>query len=326
VRPSKSQPGSPNPASPSKRAGSAIASESKPALITGRDLALVATMPVMCAMAWTLSAEAQRRVARALGRQLARVRSGRATDERERGIALLGEAFDHDTLFAASQQNVIAEWLQLLRLQRPGARLPAVSLLGAEHIDAALARGTGAVLWVVRSTYSHTIAKVALHEKGYAVSHLSRLDHGFSPSRFGARVLNPIRTRVERRFLAERVVIGDGAGPALARLAELLRRNRLVSITVGGTASRKNEVPCLGGSIRLSPRPMLLARETGAALLPVVVEALADGTFVTTVFPDLLADDAAGSDAPLRRLGEIIEHYVEKSPDQFAPALLSELL
>lgn len=323
MEPSSSREARPEPASQAKPARPAA---EKPALLTGRDVALVAAMPMMGAMAWGLSAESRARLARALGRQLARLRAGRAAQEKARGLALFGEDFDHAALFAASQKEVIAEWLQLLRLQRPGAPLPAVALLGAENIEAALARGRGAVLWVVRSTYSHTIAKVALHQKGYRVSHLSRPDHGFSPSRFGAQVLNPIRTRVEKRFLAERVVIGDGAGPALARLAELLRRNELVSITVGGTASRKNEVACLAGTIRLSPRPMLLARETGAALLPVVVEALADGTFVTTVFPDLLADDEPGSDAPLRRLGEIIESYVKKAPEQFAPALLSDLL
>lgn len=323
---SRRQPAIPESVSGPQPAAAVPAAEPKPALFSGRDAALVAAMPVMTAMAWGLSADAQSRVARTLGRHLTRVRAGRAAEEQARAVGLLGEAFDHGALFAAYQEGVIAEWLQLLRLQRRDASLPAVALLGAEHIDAALAGGHGAVLWVVRSTYSHTIAKVALHQKGYRVSHLSRPDHGFSPSRFGARVLNPIRTRVEKRFLAERVVIGDGAGPALARLAELLRRNQLVSITVGGTASRKHEVPCLSGTIRLSPRPMLLARETGAALLPVVVEALVDGTFVTTVFPDLLAGDDPASDRPLRRLAEIIGACVRKSPEQFAPALLSDLL
>lgn len=283
-------------------------------------------MPVMAAFAWTLSAEAQSKLARVLGKRLAALRSRRAAEERARGLVLFGEAFDHGALFAASQENVIAEWLQLLRLQRPGARLPAVALIGAEHIEAALARGRGALLWVVRSTYSPTIAKVALHQKGYQVSYLSRPDHGFSPSYFGATVLNPVRTRLEERFMAERVVISRETRPALARLAKRLRQNCLVSIAVGGTARRTSEVPCLNGTIRLSPRPMLLAREAGAALLPVVVEALPGGGFVTTVFRNLLADEEPRSDEPLRMLSDIIAQYARKRPDQFAPALLSDLL
>ena len=39
-------------------------------------------------------------------------------------------------------------------------------------------------------------------------AHLSRYSHGYSPTRLGARWLNPVRTGVEARYLAERIVVG----------------------------------------------------------------------------------------------------------------------
>ncbi len=42
---------------------------------------------------------------------------------------------------------------------------------------------------------------MAFHRAGLAVSHLSRASHGFSGSRLGVRVLNPIHTKVEDRYL-----------------------------------------------------------------------------------------------------------------------------
>lgn len=58
------------------------------------------------------------------------------------------------------------------------------------------------------------LTKRTLAEAGYAVHHLSSYIHGFSiRSRLGEALLNPIRTRVEDRYLAERVRIGAGGNP-----------------------------------------------------------------------------------------------------------------
>jgi lauroyl/myristoyl acyltransferase len=277
----------------------------------------------MAALAWLLPASWQPGTARRLGRTIARL-GGQGGEERRRWTELFGDAAGYESAAEAMQAQLLAEWLQLVRLHRPGATLPDVRLEGAIHVDAALAKGRGAVLWVVRSAFSHTVAKVALHQAGYRLHHLSRPDHGFSHSRFGMAVFNPIRTRIEQRFLAERLVIGDGkAGPVLARLAELLRENRVVSITAGGRASRADEVRCLGSTIRLPSRPVQLARETGAALLPVTVEALPDGTFVTKVHADLLTDATPDDRAVLQKLADIIGDYAKRAPDQFVRPLIS---
>ena len=142
--------------------------------------------------------------------------------------------------------------------------------------------GQGGILWVAPFAFSDLVTKLALHEAGYAVAHLSRDTHGFSTTRFGRRVLNPIQTRVERRYLAERLVMSDerSVGP-LRELAARLEQNRLVSITLAASGRRTRLVP-LPRRLPSGSRParLALACQTGAPLLPVFTLREPDGRFV----------------------------------------------
>ena len=103
-------------------------------------------------------------------------------------------------------------------------------------------------------------------------------------------MFNPIRTTVEDRFLAERVIIGeDGAvvGP-LQALAHRLQDNRFVSIAFGAAGTRPVRVPFLEGTIAVAGGVPGLAVKTGAALLPVVTLRDPDGGFTTVVEPMLV--------------------------------------
>ena len=98
-------------------------------------------------------------------------------------------------------------------------------LQGREHLDEALGRGKGCVLWVAHFVFAPNIAKLALHDAGYKVSHLSRLDHGFSSTRFGIKWLNPVRSRFEDRLLAEPAGIDGNDYGRLVPLAKALREH-----------------------------------------------------------------------------------------------------
>ena len=218
-------------------------------------------------------------------------------------------------------------WMQLLRCYHPRGWPAAIRLEGGVEIDAALAQGQGAILWVTQFAFSDLVTKRALYQAGYAVSHLSRETHGFSATRFGRRWLNPIKTRIERRYLAERLVMSEDhtVGP-LRELALRLRQNRLVSITVAPTGRRTRPAPFLDGRIRVATGAPALAWQTGAPLLPVFTLREPDGALVTRVEPALLADrrlDRAGAiDALLAAYGILLEAYVLRSPDQFPLAYL----
>lgn len=145
-----------------------------------------------------------------------------------------------------------------------------VAIEGLGHVEAALARANGAILWVHPCLGSNLAVKEALHENGLPLVHLTRPGHPVSSSPFGVRFMNPIFRVPESRFLRERVVIDDGQVVApLRTLRRRLAENRVVSVTVTHTASHVDDVPFLDGYCRLPDGPITLAAASGAALLPV---------------------------------------------------------
>jgi lauroyl/myristoyl acyltransferase len=207
--------------------------------------------------------------------------------------------------------------LQLLRSYRPGGWNPPIRLHGTEHVEAALARGRGAILWVGMTVYADLVAKMAFHRAGFEVSHLSRASHGFSDSRFGARCLNPIQTRVEDRFLRQRVSLSSlGSRAALARLEERLAENGVVSVTVHRTARRPVAAPFLDGELVLAPGAAVLAQRSSAALLPVFAwRDEAEGLTIIIEAPLEVATDGDGR--------VLVEAVVRDYAARLAPHVLS---
>lgn len=169
---------------------------------------------------------------------------------------------------------------QALRGYRPGGWHPKIEVAGREHLDGALARGKGVVLWAAHFVFAPNIAKVGLHDLGYRVNHLSRPDHGFSSTEFGLRYLNPVRSRFEDAHLESRIVFDRAhPAPALLRARKIAGRNGIVSFTAGAwEGSSLVEAEFLQSRITLAMGPVWLARASGAALLPVFA--------VRTALPD----------------------------------------
>lgn len=162
--------------------------------------------------------------------------------------------------------------MQNLRAWRPGAGWrPDLILDGEPHLKSVLARGKGAILWVAHFAFNGGITKMALHERGHPVSHLSRPEHGFSKTRFGIACLNKVRCGPEDRYLHQRIVYDRHApSTAMRRMMRVLKDGGIVSITAGawegiGIA----EGPLLGGVLSLATGAPRLAAVTGAEILPV---------------------------------------------------------
>ena len=218
--------------------------------------------------------------------------------------------------------NRIEDYLHTLREYRPGGWRPTIELLGKENIETALEEGHGLILWVSDFVYSSLVTKMGLHQTGFNVSHLSRPQHGFSLTRFGIRFLNPIRTWIEDRYLAERVVItGDGVKRAMLVLDQKLRDNGIVSITVGDQARKTIQVPCLQGYISLAAGPAILALRTGATLLPIFTVRTASGAFQVNIGRPLEVgtkpDRHESLETSLQQYVEILEPYLLKYPGQW---------
>lgn len=298
--------------------------------IVGRDLRLVAVLLLLLPLAWLCPDRLCARLCRAFCKLQYRLRPSRYQGGAGVFRLLQAETGDGalpDRMIPEALALRQLERLQLLRYHRPGGWRPRVRLRGEAHLERALAEGRGAILWVAYGAFSDMMSKIALHEAGYPVWHLSRHTHGhFSWTRFGLRVLNPIRIAVERRFLADRVVI-DPAAPKLAlrRLAEHLDENRVVSITLWVQAGRVTMVPFRDTELALPGGPAALALKSGAALLPVFTERNEDGTFTVTIEaplnpgPDETADASreARVAGMLTRQSALMDGYFRRLPSQY---------
>jgi lauroyl/myristoyl acyltransferase len=198
---------------------------------------------------------------------------------------------------------------------------PDTLLSGQPILQHALRRGRGVILWVVETTFSTLIVKMALHKAGYYACQLSRPGHGFSTeTSFGLRYLNPIWTGVEDRFIAERIVIeGESATDALRRLRERLAKNAIVMITLAPLAHKFADVPFFKTHVQLPTGPVRLAQTTGASLLPVFAFAKPDGGFEIAIKEPVHPINGPDSTNDITAAyAKCIEALILEHPDQWA--------
>ena len=135
-------------------------------------------------------------------------------------------------------------------------------------------------------------------------------------------VLNPVKTSVENRYLAERVMLAPAsAKAALERLRHCLGQNKVVSVSARRTAQSPVSAPFLAGRIELGPGAPYLAVETGAALIPVFAARLGPGRFVVRFEAPLSAAPGSGRRDAIRELSfqyaDRTAAAVEEYPDQW---------
>lgn len=242
----------------------------------------------------------------------------------QRVLGPTSESFDATAFAIASAAGRSEHHLQILKSGTRGGWNAAPVLRGEAHLDAALAAGHGAVLWVAHFCFNALATKMALSAAGYPVSHLSRPEHGFSKSRLGIALFNGIRVRAELAHLAGRIVI-DRERPMAATLAaqRLLRKNGIVSLTAGAwEGQRLATINLLGGTLRLAVGAPGLARLAGAALLPVFTVRGQPGDIIAVVIePPLAIPAGADADAALaasaQQFGTLLDAYVRRYPREW---------
>jgi len=229
-----------------------------------------------------------------------------------------------DRLTAAIAANQYELRAQVLRSYRPRGWIPAGDVDGLAHLESALERGRGALLWVSHFVFHGLVLESLLNRAGYDLVHVSRREHGFSKTEFGMAYLNPIRTRVEDRFLKKRILLNDVSRPSLIKeLLAHLRANDVVSITVGGWEGRQRmAVPLLGCRVDVATGASSAARAAGAALIPVFpVRDPVSGRFRVVLEQPIEAgavkSTRAAREATAEAYGAVLEKYVLAYPDQW---------
>jgi len=218
--------------------------------------------------------------------------------------------------------------LQVLRSSLfPGWR-PTIRAEGFERLHEDLRDGNGVVLWVSDFAFHRLVLKMAFHDAGFEVSHLSGPKHGWSSTHFGRRTFNRIPISVEARFLRERVVMSDLDLPtehrvvaAMRALRRRLGENGIVSVSALTSDWGPERVDFFRGRIRLAGGPPALAYASGAPLLPVFAVRETDGSYRITVEKALTIDTSQPRKAAVRGAVEayvdLLAGYVARYPDQW---------
>lgn len=244
------------------------------ALVEPGDIRLTALLPLLAGLAWFAPQKHWPWLCRNL---IGPVSAKGSSQSIPRGVAAWGQgerlAVSPARINAELNANRLETYLQYLRDYRPGGWNIHYSIEGRAGLDAGIGSGRGVILWIAHNVFNGIALKKGLAGAGYAVSHLSRPEHGFSSSRYGIAALNPIRSHIETRYLKQRIIIRREAEHlALLSARKLLRAGEIVSITAGAwEGTRIARAPLGKGFLPLAVGAPALAHMTGACLLPVFI-------------------------------------------------------
>ena len=291
------------------------------AMVSVGDIATVLTLVGLAPAAWLLPRQAWPALCDALARVHVALR-GLAAEELDESLAKLDAQLNSTQLQRRHLSGVYQDIMMTLREHLPVASRPAIRLLGAEHISAARAAGRGAVLWSCPSPFGGLIFNKALKAAGIDLVNLRSAIHPYSGTRFGMKLLNPVRTRIEDRYLAGTVTLEDAEGlGALQELRRHLEANTVISIAANGSEGTPFEMPFLGGTLKLSLGAPTLAALHGAPLLPVFTTADGTGGFEVVVGPPVEAKSHGYAGETARELArayaEILEAHLRRHPSEW---------
>jgi KDO2-lipid IV(A) lauroyltransferase len=163
-----------------------------------------------------------------------------------------------------------------------------ITVDGLEHLDAALARGQGAILVTAHFGYGHLI-KPILRSRGRNVTLVGRMpgdrpnDARREVSRFGSAVRDRLLRLPTRSpdAAAWRAISGPDLPTSLnlrPHLAALARNEAVIVLADGRAAHALRRLPVLGMDVEFSSGALSIARATGVDALPVFVVDCPDGT------------------------------------------------
>ena len=190
---------------------------------------------------------------------------------------------------------------------------------GCEHLDAALARGKGAIILAMHFG-TFRMVMPALQELGY--------DNSYHLVLRGEKkeLRGDMWTPIARAIMRRRMQIENGMrqkliyyreGSVFGKMAKVLRGNGVLGIGADGmNGSQFVNVPFLGSEIPLSTGPAWLAVRTGAAIIPSYC--VMDGLYKRRViFHEPIYAESRKRDAiePLVRAGgAILDRHVRETP------------
>ncbi len=179
---------------------------------------------------------------------------------------------------------------------------------GGENIEDALGRGKGMIL-LTAHLGNWELGGIFFGRQDIKINVLTLRD--------GVDSVDMIRERYRRFHNINTIVIGDTPFAGL-EILNALRNNEIVAMLVDRPGEDGISVPFFGRPTLFPEGPMILARATGAAIMPAFVVSEEGGYRVIAERPIYFDDDAG--DTPESVAGsivEVFENYIRKYPDQW---------
>lgn len=253
--------------------------------------AITRCLPAIISLGWQLHDQTRLRLSRA-------VTSALADDRSQDGVTAEGDACCfHEALILRAMAGPFAGNLNIV-------------VVGHDLVKDELKNGTGAVLWIVPTSYAPTIPLAALADKGIRGNLLPGEDKNNFEKPWHTAKTEALRNEIEDRYLAGRFA----GSSALRKAAEILRANGIILM------SRESRDKPLGADA------IELSQANSAALLPVVTIRRDDGTFLVHIGRAISKSRANTAKGIFRRLADFLEPYTVTYPAQFSKSGMLEAL
>jgi len=201
-----------------------------------------------------------------------------------------------------------------------------VELRGFEHLQKAIEKGKGIILWESSFFGKRILAKRILHETGVSVCQVHGQDHleGFhiSKSWIATNIIRPFFDGCESPFVKEILQL-SAADLAFSRtLWARLKRNDIVCISADGALGHKfMPVQLLGCTAFFSTGMVSLAKLSGATILPLFC-IRENGWRASVVIEAPIQIEANGDrdyclEKSVRQYAGLLESYIKRYPAQY---------
>jgi KDO2-lipid IV(A) lauroyltransferase len=199
--------------------------------------------------------------------------------------------------------RMLADFVLLGSLE-PDELLRQITFEGLEHVDAALAKGRGAIM-AVPHMGSWDMAGSWAAAKGYSVSAVAERFPGS---------LNDAVVRTRQRFGLNVIPLGRSAVRAIA---DALRSNGVVALLCDLEQGPGVDVRFFGRRAVVPGGPAALAIKTGAALFPSYVYSAGPSRYHVHLDPSLSWPATETKESLMQRVVARFEDFIKERPDQW---------
>ena len=187
-----------------------------------------------------------------------------------------------------------------------------IAVEGKEHLDAALDRGNGAIV-ISAHLGNFAVMGGKLMAEGYPFHLVLKLSRDPGISEFFKRKMEEYHYNF---------IVADPVSVSQKEILRTLRRDEIVCLIVDGDQKRGGvPVMLMGQEIAMPPGPAILARRTGATVLPMFIIRQKDNPQKIIIEPPVVVIDDKNQDKAVallcQKFAAIIETTIKKYPTQW---------